>query len=1399
MDGINISKEDLSRLVFTDDLTGLYNRRYLYHFLKQNVDWKNPSPAPCAILMIDVDYFKAYNDTYGHLEGDKVLQKIAGIIRGSCGENDTAIRYAGDEFTILLRGTSVASAVQRGEAIRAKMESENITAESEGKSIRLGISIGVASFPEDGNSPETLLDAADKALYFSKNAGKNRVSSSSDFQEKEIADKNIFDTFLCSTYIAPVAAMDRLRDFVEDVRQGTSSFAAIYGEGGSGKTRLLLELVKLYQYEGAICLLEECSPENTGMPYRTITSLLERYFEEHPETLAAVRDRISPSHIAALQGLIKPLGQGEKGVAPPAASPARESRLLAFECLVDILCLLSEESLLMLLFDEFEHADSGTYELINGLLNMKRGKIAVCGTVSPRYVDSRSGPFFDELFQHERAVKISLTPLSLPDTSAMISAILPGREASASFDSVIHEATRGNPLYVQESLKYLLKKRKIALTGEGWRIETIVKEDIPVSLEESLDNELKGLDGETEEMLEKAAVIGPNFRLHILKALSGKNEGETLDIIDKAKKLNLISVADPLDDEKLKFSVKSIREAAYRGIDDSVRKEIHQSIGEIVEIEHRDNPEEVADVLAHHFTEGADTERAQKYSDILQNVSERIFDRGEIASHVRANSSGVRARLEEAKTPLEGGTEPMLVAFLRNFFVTIKNLKLYPAGSRPLVQSADALFGSTRKLFAFANLLTLKLTKETLHINTVPYKAGDIGGTAGDLAALMKEYSISSVTFASKVGQEEIDALIRCFLLPAEKLVTGMGFWNGFLEKNAIKNIDVIQQAFVVEKEEERESTRRFVKGKERRLDDAEMLLMKDVLRYLPAAVDNIQRYPAESQLITFAVDSFFTAVGKIFEGSESLTLADVDGNLIVNGVAANPKVLGQAVTETARILKSRRINSISFMKGMLREESRELLSAMAAFHADDGSAPQYWEAFMNSGKAAHVAIGHRTYAKADTVKMDAPLKPEHVRQAPVQAETRPGEITAETLLALPAEQILQKQYSSVIVSIIENLLFDNRNETIAGLWSHLLENMEHPSPTVRDQAAALFQTILDQASAMALGVIAETASQAVADALRTDQKEEIFARLSKGAFRLARRLVERGDRRNLAKLVWAIGRHPRADLQKSGRGLLKAALAEGLLAPVFNDLASPDHAVRDEAIHIIEGCGDAGIAQLKKVIETSDSPDARRHAVALLDRFQPGALQEIVDGLHPYANPEEYLKIVSALPPYDGRIDKVLMNGLRHNSEKVRKEVSRVVKDIPVDRQQNILGELLEDENPSHQLTALGAISDESQISMSPVLRDLLGRIKDLQVRKECCIALGKIRDKNAVALLAAVVEKKGGWGIFKGEDDEVRSAATWAIGNIPSPESKEILKRLLLTDKSPAVRSAAKFALKE
>jgi diguanylate cyclase (GGDEF)-like protein len=171
---IKAHEEDLQNLANTDSLTRLFNRRQLYPFMQKELDRSTRKKIPFSILLIDIDHFKQFNDTYGHAGGDLLLSGFADKARRGFRQMDSAFRFGGEEFVILLPETTARQAMVPAERFREFIADSRFLMPPDGRTVSITVSVGIAEY-RDGDTLDDVIRHADLAMYAAKKGGRNRV------------------------------------------------------------------------------------------------------------------------------------------------------------------------------------------------------------------------------------------------------------------------------------------------------------------------------------------------------------------------------------------------------------------------------------------------------------------------------------------------------------------------------------------------------------------------------------------------------------------------------------------------------------------------------------------------------------------------------------------------------------------------------------------------------------------------------------------------------------------------------------------------------------------------------------------------------------------------------------------------------------------------------------------------------------------------------------------------------------------------------------------------------------------------------------------------------------------------------------------------------------------------
>ena len=178
-------EEELRLLSITDTLTQLYNRRHFHSLAQKELDRAQRTKTVFSLLLIDVDYFKRYNDAYGHVEGDRVLRTLGDVMRKSFRTMDSSFRFGGEEFVALFPETPADGAIVAAERLRTRISAVEFCPVPGGKPVTMTASIGISMYHE-GDTVEDMVHFADLAMYAAKNGGRNRTISYEDLRNRTI-------------------------------------------------------------------------------------------------------------------------------------------------------------------------------------------------------------------------------------------------------------------------------------------------------------------------------------------------------------------------------------------------------------------------------------------------------------------------------------------------------------------------------------------------------------------------------------------------------------------------------------------------------------------------------------------------------------------------------------------------------------------------------------------------------------------------------------------------------------------------------------------------------------------------------------------------------------------------------------------------------------------------------------------------------------------------------------------------------------------------------------------------------------------------------------------------------------------------------------------------------------
>jgi diguanylate cyclase (GGDEF)-like protein len=583
-------------------LTGLYNRRYLLVEVPKQLEETQCNGVPLSIALIDMDHFKNVNDTYGHTRGDTVLKEFGEFLKNLLRQNDTVFRYGGDEFICILPDSDYKQAANISKRFIQQCKTREFT------KIRLTLSIGIASSPENAKDWNSLFEIADRNLYSAKRHGRDQIGI---FEEEKkvliIPTKEI---------IGRNEELTRLKELINPIFSDIGGAVCISGEIGVGKTRLVQEIVRNPDFQNIRFLNSNLSATTKSIPYYPFREIIrtaikkggEESLFEMPQAYQIELVKIVPELSGKSRGL-------DKGI-------LILDKFRLFEGVRRFLVLRASKDPLFVCFDNIHWADNGSLELLHYLVRaLKENPIFFFFVYRIEEANNSSFQNVLQLMIREGLYeRTNLEPLETADVARMISLIMDGSPPSELTQYILKE-TGGNPYFTEELMKSLEANGAFIRKKDRWVFDKSKRVVIPYSVEGVVDRKLAMLSNEACDLLEYAAVIGREFDFTLLRDITRMNEGHLFDLMDEILGLRLLREREL----GYSFSGDVIREVIYHRLGGVKLRRYHQTIGEWLSSIYAGRTDEVIEELAHHFYLSGDWHRALKYSIIAADKAQQTY------------------------------------------------------------------------------------------------------------------------------------------------------------------------------------------------------------------------------------------------------------------------------------------------------------------------------------------------------------------------------------------------------------------------------------------------------------------------------------------------------------------------------------------------------------------------------------------------------------------------------------------------------------------------------------------------------------------------------------------------------------------------------------------------------
>lgn len=786
------SKEELQRLLYTDELTRLHNLRYLREQIPEYLDQAEKQGNPVAFFLFDIDDFKVINDSHGHLVGDKALAHFTQIIKQKMTQGGIAIRYAGDEFVLVVPELDKQSARQLGEEIQRSITDAPLKIDH--NEILIGCSIGISLYPNDGKNWKVLFEKADEALYVAKEQGKSRIVAHPD------SGKLLTPSKLNSILDAPyIVGRDTLIQFLKkhlSEKGSPESFPVLLGGEGVGKTRLLRLARKIAQEKLAFTLYTKGYPYWQSDLYGAVFAALGNLFEQQRSISDHVFSRIDDKYKIILKPhlptwYIKELKTTDE--------VGETDRMALFEALTQTFFILREMGDGAVLLDDVDQIDSPSLQLFGSQFGSgdKGGRLRFVSTI--RSSDLTAGEekllslleSMPELTSGGEVQKFQLQPLAAEHVRQLVSNLFNGKELPPESAQALLTNSTGNPLFIVEALSELLLEGKISAKKGEWDLSSVKPEEIPKTLQNMIKNRMMHMDKEATHVLKMASILGEKINPQQLAEISKLKLQQVLNALSNAKR-NLLIEECPNPGEYV-FSHRVIRSAFYSLMSEGERRHYHDQAAKIEKKYAVSAPERIVGRLAYHFHNAGELEKASEMFSALKDQMNAVHisrgSRNILKKRIHSVSMAKESALET-----DSLSEALMIG--RTFRSAIQNLRLYPKENENVKNSLQQFMNHLTPFLAEkTEVLSVSLTPETILFNgkPLPPYLEDTRMTQ-DLYVTFNSFGLQGVLFMRGVTQEEVVRFIEVFKRLPEDVI---GQWDVLLEQLGISNILPDRKIFV--------------------------------------------------------------------------------------------------------------------------------------------------------------------------------------------------------------------------------------------------------------------------------------------------------------------------------------------------------------------------------------------------------------------------------------------------------------------------------------------------------------------------------------------------------------------------------------------------------------------------
>lgn len=573
-----------------DPLTGLKDRSVLpflnKHFSKREHPW--------SLVIIDIDHFKLVNDIYGHLAGDEILSHVGRTIKVNLKSNDHALRFGGDEFVVILPDTSGDSALDLAQRLLFEFRKREFPGGP-----KIGVSMGIAQSKPDDQEVSDLIAMADQALYHAKETGRGRFVLADDLKFLRDVEPDF------SHMVGRRDELQQLRELIDNTAKDSARFCLLTGFQGTGKTKLVKELLNYCQFKNMPVFTTEAHPvfhEECFLVLSTVREALKELTENQLQSLKKAVNSIERYTTEQLAEF------AFKETSRTVSATLEEKKTRNRKDFGTILREISRIVPFVVVLDNLQWASSKCIQFLAETVSSIPEANILCVAVS-RDLDTLK--LLKPVWASVPSKRIHLDPLEEPDVGTMVFFAMKIPGIPDEVQNYMMRQSGGNALFLRKLISWCLEMGYLS-TGKGdiclWHEPT--EETLPGDISSVIDIMLGTCTNTEMRVLKRAALAGNLLNLELLCELTSIDEYTLAEILDRFVVQRLIKD----DGSYYAFSYGVMRSLLISRISPSLRQILHEKTAVFLENSEESTEQSFITSIAYHFCNSRNNLKAVEYS-----------------------------------------------------------------------------------------------------------------------------------------------------------------------------------------------------------------------------------------------------------------------------------------------------------------------------------------------------------------------------------------------------------------------------------------------------------------------------------------------------------------------------------------------------------------------------------------------------------------------------------------------------------------------------------------------------------------------------------------------------------------------------------------------------------------